>query len=470
MKRELPAQVLAQIRQQRLLAPGERLVVGVSGGPDSTALLHLLIGLRPQLPLTLGVAHFNHGLRGAAAAADAEFVAGLAASYKLPFHLGRGDVAAAARKTKTSIQAAARRLRLEFFQRLRREAGYDKIALGHTADDQLELFFLRLLRGAGPEGLRGMVPLSPLGIIRPLLSFQKSEILAWLAANNFPYRLDASNFSRRYRRNRLRLEILPLLRRLNPNLGRTIARLQAILGQWEDFLSEAAAVWGPELPVPAPGAACTLPLAPLEEAQPVLRQRLLRLWLAAAGVPIARLTYRHYQALERLCTHQRGQVLLPGSWRLASQQGSLILSRDQEPPPPLPLPLLSLPATEAGRQVVGQLVFVWQTLNRSELPASPPADPWQAWLDRDRLNLPLVVRSWQAGDRFQPLGLPHRKKLQDFFVDAKIPRSQRGRIPLLVSGADIIWVVGYRLADPVKITPATRRILRFQVTHAGPIS
>ncbi len=163
MKRELSARVLTQIRQQRLLAPGERLLVGVSGGPDSTALLHLLVALRPRLPLTLGVAHFNHGLRGAAAAADAEFVADLAASYQLPFHLGQGDVAALARTAKTSIQVAARQMRLEFLQRLRREAGYDKIALGHTADDQLELFFLRLLRGAGPEGLRGMVALSPPG-------------------------------------------------------------------------------------------------------------------------------------------------------------------------------------------------------------------------------------------------------------------------------------------------------------------
>ena len=185
---DLPEWVLTYARREGRLTPGDRVLVAVSGGPDSVALLHLLVRLGPELGLDLGVAHYDHGLSGEDSRGDAVFVADLARRLGLPCHLGRGEVRAAARRDRVSLQMAARKLRLQFFQDTRRRHGYGKLALGHTADDQVELFWLRLLRGAGLEGLKGMWPATPEGLVRPLLAVGKAVLLAWLAREALPYR------------------------------------------------------------------------------------------------------------------------------------------------------------------------------------------------------------------------------------------------------------------------------------------
>ena len=227
------------------LRTGDRVLVAVSGGPDSVALLHLLVRLAPELGLDLGLAHFDHGLRGEDSRADADFVADLARRLGLPCHQGRGQVRDAARRDKVSLQMAARKLRLQFLQDTRRGHGYAKLALGHTADDQVELFWLRLLRGAGLEGLKGMWPATPEGLVRPLLAVGKAVLLAWLEQEALPYRLDASNLSRAYLRNRVRLDLLPhLTRSYNPRLAQTIWRTQSLLQEDERFLArDTAAAW-----------------------------------------------------------------------------------------------------------------------------------------------------------------------------------------------------------------------------------
>ena len=244
---DLPEWVLAYARRERLFTPGDRVLVAVSGGPDSVALLHLLVRLAPELGLDLGVAHFDHGLRGEDSRGDAGFVADLARRLGLPCHLDRGEVRAAARRDKVSIQMAARKLRLQFFQDIRRRHGYAKLALGHTADDQVELFWLRLLRGAGLEGLKGMWPATPEGLVRPLLAVGKAVLLAWLEQEALPYRVDVSNLSRAYLRNRVRLDLLPhLTRGYNPRLAQTIWRTQTLLQEDERLLArDAAAGLGP---------------------------------------------------------------------------------------------------------------------------------------------------------------------------------------------------------------------------------
>ena len=242
---DLPEWVLSYARREGLFTTGGRVLVAVSGGPDSVALLHLLVRLAPELGLDLGVAHFDHGLRGEDSRADAEFVADLARGLRLPCHQGRGQVRDAARRDQVSLQMAARKLRLQFLQDTRRGHGYARLALGHTADDQVELFWLRLLRGAGLEGLKGMWPATPEGLVRPLLAVGKAVLLAWLDQEALPYRLDASNLSRAYLRNRVRLDLLPhLTRGYNPRLAQTIWRTQSLLQDDERLLArETAAAW-----------------------------------------------------------------------------------------------------------------------------------------------------------------------------------------------------------------------------------
>ncbi|MBW1992012.1 MAG: tRNA lysidine(34) synthetase TilS, partial [Deltaproteobacteria bacterium] len=224
--------------RKKLLSPGDRVLAAVSGGPDSVALLHLLVRLQDHLNLEVGVAHFNHGLRGRDSEADAAFVAGLARDLGLAFYLGRGEVRSAARDRKISLQMAARDLRLKFLQETCRTQGYHKLALGHTADDQVEQFFLRLLRGSGLEGLKGMRFATPDGVVRPLLGAGKEVLLAWLACEGLSYREDVSNLSPRYLRNRIRLELLPeLARKYNPRIKTAIWRLMALLEEDEHLLA-----------------------------------------------------------------------------------------------------------------------------------------------------------------------------------------------------------------------------------------
>ena len=233
----LPA-VRRFVQEQELFQPGKRVLVAVSGGPDSVALLHLLSRMGPEWNLHLGVAHFDHGLRGEASREDSRFVADLARELELPIYAGEGDVRGLAQAKKISLQMAARRLRLDFFEKMRRDHAYDQVALGHTADDQVELFFLRLLRGSGSEGLKGMWPRTPRGLIRPLLAVGKEMVLAWLKQEKLPYREDLSNLSRRYLRNRVRLDLLPQLQQdYNPRLKAAVWRLMALLQEDERLLA-----------------------------------------------------------------------------------------------------------------------------------------------------------------------------------------------------------------------------------------
>ncbi|MDD3582217.1 MAG: tRNA lysidine(34) synthetase TilS [Desulfobacca sp.] len=448
-----------------MLQPGDRVLLGVSGGPDSMALLHLLYGWRERGQLALGVVHFDHGLRGRESQQEAVFVAEQAASLGLPVYQERGEVRHYAQSHKLSLQVAARQLRLAGFERLRQEKNYPKLALGHTADDQVELFFLRLLRGAGPEGLKGMWPCSPSGLIRPLLGVTKAEILAWLAQEGLPYCQDSSNFSYKYRRNQIRLELLPKLRRqYNPRLNEAIWRTQALLQEQEDYLAQATARQLAELTQVTAPDRLHLDLKRLRALHPYLQKRVLRLALGRISAELTGLSYLHLKNALELCQQYQsaGEITLPGGWRLVRARDRLELTRDQ--PPSLPRGTLVLPATDQGSFPGFGWLLKWTTY-AATAPVDCYTPPETARMDRNKVQFPLILRSLQPGDRFQPLGMSGTKKLQDFLVDAKIPRSQRLSFPLLLSQDQIIWVVGQRLADPVKITPQTTTILEITASR-----
>ncbi len=470
MASSLPHQVLAFIRIQNLIQPQDRILVAVSGGPDSTALLHLLHRLAGHWAIALGVAHFDHALRGEASQAEAAWVQDLAASLGLPCHGGSGDVRRYQKDQKVSCQVAARDLRHRFLREVQEKYGYQKIALGHTADDQLELFFLRLLRGTGPEGLKGMRPRER-GLIRPLLGMSKAALLAWLANEGLPYRQDASNLDRRYRRNQIRLDLIPRLLAYNPRLPEAVARLQALLQEQEDYLAQEAQRAFTAVQLPGEMAGFGLSRPGLLELQPVLQKRVLLLACAAAGVPRQRLTQHHLTALGHLAQRPQtgGAVSLPGAWqvqRTGDQLCWLPASRSTVPAPPLAQEVLLAP-TAAGTCTFLNWTLTWDTFCRSNGPAAGPEDRTTVWLDADCLQFPLKLRQWRPGDRLQPMGLRGTKKLQDLFVDAKIPRDQRPFMPILLSRDEIIWVVGLRQAEGAKVTPQTRRILQVRAQPAA---
>lgn len=442
----VPARILSFVRREGLFRPGDRVLAAVSGGPDSVALVHLLAGWRQALGLELGVAHFDHGLRRESCQ-EAHWVAELAKRLELPFHLGRGAVRELARREKTSVQMAARQERLGFLREICRAHGYGKLALGHTADDQVELFFLRLLRGAGPGGLKGMWPATADGIVRPLLSVGKAPLLAWLEAQAIPYRLDPSNLSRSYLRNRVRLDLLPELRLYNPRLREAVWRGQALLQEEERLLAlEEERLLAQTGRCPAPDF-YYLDLGRLRALDPGWQLRVLRAALARVAGELTVSAAQTASLLDLAWGEKSGGLLSLGEARAARAGGELHLFRQ------LPAPLqgtLALAEPQGNLETPEGWNWTWSVSPAAGPLNNLPPEPQVARLARERLAWPLQVRTFRAGDRFRPLGAAGARKLQDFLVDSKVPRWLRPQLPLVVSGGQIVWVAGLRIAEPAK--------------------
>lgn len=416
--------------------------MAVSGGPDSVALLHLLRRLRQDLGVALGVAHFHHGLRGEAADADAAFVARLAADLHLPHHEGRGDTAAQARRRHLSVQMAARELRRAFFRQVCREGGYDKVALGHTADDQVELFFLRLLRGAGLTGLAGMWPASPEGVIRPLLGVGKDVLVAWLAREGLAYRQDLSNLSPTYLRNRVRQELLPYLAaHYNPRLREGVWRLMARLREDERFLTAQTEVAFTGMVRRPASDLLTVSAAALLCLPEAIQARLLQHLVAAAGGGELGETHRE-SLLELARARKSGGIITLAGCTAARAGGELHFF------PPLP------PAMAWEGQILGPGVvetppgWRWEVRVLSGAEDSGPLPPEKVHLPAAQVAYPLTVRPPRPGDRFRPAGAPGGRKLMDVLPDLHIPRWLRPHLPLVLHEGRVVWMAGLRAAHP----------------------
>jgi tRNA(Ile)-lysidine synthase len=444
--------VLAALRAAGL-ASGDRLVVAVSGGVDSMVLLALLLALERRLRLRLYVAHVHHGLRGRAADRDAALVIATAARHGLGVTLCRLDPRERPRGVSLEMWARAARYRcLESVADRVRAVG---IATAHTMNDQAETVLLNLLRGTGPRGLAG-IPAIRHRILRPLLAVTRPEVEAYAAARGVPCRPDASNASPAFRRNRVRHRLLPqLAAEYNPRLVESLAGLAGQLREDEDALAAQADALAARA-VSAQAGLLALDRSCLREAPPALRRRVFQAAAARAGGGEVGLTRRHLAALARLL-QAAGTVGLPGGLQAQTRGGQLWLGRGDRlararaPGAPraeagaAPAPLHLQPGVWAPWAPLGGRLRLRRIPER-HVP-TPARDRWRAVLSPDVLHGPLLVRAWRPGDRFRPLGLAGRKKLQDFFVDAKVPRAERARVPLVLAGDRIAWVVGHRIAE-----------------------
>jgi tRNA(Ile)-lysidine synthase len=402
----------------------------------------------------LTVAHVDHGLRGAASRADAAFVRREAARRGRPVVLSRVPVAAWARRHRRGIEESSRILRYRALAVLARRAGATAVATGHTLDDQVETIFLHLLRGAGPGGLGGMSPAGPwpipgghgLTLVRPLLEASKAELRRRLRRRGLSFRRDATNRDTRFLRNRLR-PVLAAWERWGPGFARRMSRLAAVVRDEEDY-------WRRRLS-PAPGEPAAIDRRKFMRYHAAEQRRWLRLRLGlgdAASIERAR----------DFARRPTGGVSLPGGlWGLRDGRLVFVTGPRRSPPRAGPARPLLVP----GTTVVSVGGADW-TIRARFVRRRPAAstDPRRAYVDADRLTrTPPRVRSWRPGDRFQPLGLAGRKKLQDFFVDEKVPPDERPRTPLVENADGILWLAGRRLADVAKVTPATRRIVELTV-------
>ena len=444
---------------------GRVALAAVSGGPDSLALLHALHRLNASHGLRLHVAHVDHGLRSTSHQ-DAEFVRSRAEELGLPCTVAQVDVPQSA--AGSFPEGAARTARYRALARVAHREGANAIALGHTLDDQAETVLLHAVRGAGLPGLRAMTPLSPLPVqgggdarlFRPLLGVRRSETAAYCRSLGLTPLQDETNNDARIPRNLLRLEIVPLLERLNPRSVAALGRLAMAAGGSLDFMNASLdAVW-PELAVEADGLV-TLDRRRLLAAHPALqRHAIVRAYRCATGAEGA-LDMAHVEAALRLAPGPAGkETPLPGGVWVEARHDSLVFHSQGK--------VSGLPPLQGEHAILLPGVTIAGGWKIEVEPVSRPDDLHgesnTAYLDGEALGGPLCLRAWRPGDRFQPLGMVEgSKKLQDFFVDAHVPRRSRDAVPLVVSPSGVAWVVGHRTAHWARVTPESARTLRVVV-------
>lgn len=449
------ARVRRTIDERELLKGGERVVVAVSGGPDSLAMLHALATLAPDLELALHVAHFDHRLRHDSEQ-DAALVARHARDLGLP--VTTGAAADPERDPRRSPEEDARVKRRRFLEGVAEQVHAGRIATGHTMDDQAETVLMRLLQGTGRRGLGGIDP-RRWWRIRPLLDVRRAEAAAYCAALGLTPIEDPTNTDRRLLRNAIRLDVLPhLAGTINVRVVEALARLADVVRDEDAYLDERAGDGAPA--VQDDGGRVTVSIDPLRALPPALQRRALRLatWTHANVVFSAEHTERLRILALRGSTSDR--VELPEGIVGHLEYGCLVLDRRREPPSsPAPVDL----------DVPGEVDLVpWGIRVRSWITGGPvrawPDGRWQCVMDADRIAFPLRVRAWQLGDRFRPLGMSGEKKVGDFFTDERVPKGRRAEVPVVI-GADgtIVWIVGHRIDDRARVTDDTRRHLWLQV-------
>lgn len=464
------------IRRYGLIEPGETIVVGVSGGPDSLCLLHILRQLAPALDSDLHVAHLNHGLRGMDADADADFVQSLAARWCLPCTAAKADVATMAQQPGLSLEEAARDARYTFLTGLALDLDSRCIAVGHNADDQTETVLMHWLRGSGLAGLRGMMPVSHLNqlrLIRPLLLVPRAQILHYCQEHDLQPRFDRSNEDTTFYRNRLRHQLLPLLEEYNPQIRRILRHTATVVADDHQLMrSLLLDVW-PTVVREQTESRIVFDLPayrqqPLSLQRSLLREAVSRLRQSLRNVGFDHIeralwSLRESDAGTRI-TLTAGLEAVLGYNRFAI--GDEGLSLPAEDVPQMAEPQRSLPLAGTIRLQDSP----WEVqVRQGEITSLPPwwssnPDPWQAWLDADSLGPAPFLRVRQPGDRFQPLGMGgHGKLLGEFFTNNKVPTAARDRWPLLATSASqIAWVCGLRVDERARVTPVTQRVVHIR--------
>ena len=468
---DLRRKVTEFIKRQGLLSPGERVLVAVSGGPDSVALLHLLYDLREELELRLEVAHLQHGIRGEEAQEDARFVAELAEKLGLPFHLKEVNlhqIKSAA--GKGNLEALARAERYRFFAAVAWERNLGKIATAHTQDDQAETVLMWLLRGSGLRGLGGMPPThrldgtniesaSGLVVIRPLLGVSRAEIEEYLNEKHLTFRLDRSNQDPSFLRNWVRLKLIPQLKeKMDRNLPARLAQQAELIREEDDLLDALAHAAINEIRT-AEG----MNRGSLLKHSKAMQRRLLRLWIEATRGHLRGLDFQHVEAFLDLIADgpPQGRLSIPGGWQLVKEYETLRLDKQSR--------RISqqcacysydlqvgedLPIHEAGLVIQSREISL-------PLPGLPD-NFMDAFFDIACLASDLTLRNFRHGDRFQPLGMSGHKKVKELFIEKKLPLSVRASLPLLVLGDEVIWIPGYGRSEVGKVTSATKAILHLK--------
>ena len=465
----LAQRIRESIEREARIQPAARVLVACSGGGDSVALASLLCEMAPAAGWSVaGLLHVNHGLRGASADDDEVFCRQLANELGVPITVERVDVAARAREERISIEAAGHRIRYELFERMVREGAADLVATAHTRDDQAETVLLRLIRGAGPAGLAGIRPRSG-PVVRPLLDVRRYELRDYLRWRGLSHREDPSNRDERVLRNRVRHRLIPFLaEHFSPAITDVLARSAAIAGDDGSWIDEAANATLDRI-VQCTEGGLDVDADLLTAAPPAIARRVARHALERAGD--RRVGFGHVERLRRLGGTggaMPGSADFPGC--SVEREGSTLRLRRRSG---RSAPAVVSEGFEYRLAVPGEVEIAEAGIRiaaeRGERPVRLVARGDVVALPAGRISLPLTVRSWRPGDTFRPLGLGgRRKKLQDFFVDRKVPRGRRGTVPLVVDGRlGIVWIAGYAVSEGARMIDTDEGVVTLKIVKTG---
>ncbi len=474
--RRLSTGLISKIRKccraHRMFEPGDTAVCAVSGGPDSIAMLHGLLELKDELGISLSVAHLDHGFREESAS-EAEFVGKTAESLGLPFYTEKARLKERLEGLSVNKQAKAREARYEFLERAATALKADRIAIAHTADDQAETVLMRIIRGSGTHGLAAIPPIRGT-VVRPLIYATRSEVESYLAEREIESVSDPSNLKKIYIRNRVRLELLPELREYNPRITEALSKTAELLRTDEEFLDACSrealgkvARRGKGLP----DGCIALDLGRLERLPQAIKRRVVRLSVEeirdAPG-----LSYGHVlKAVNEISEGPTGRGIdVPGGLRVEKSYREILVRIPGEAPPFS----VSLPMPEAGTSSCAEIPVSGIRVSAEIIPVTPsledlqltgPGDNNTALFDPGRLAGPLLIRSRRPGDFFYPAGMEGKKKLKEYFMDLKLARASRSCVPLLESGGEIAWVMGYRRDGRFIPGPGSKEVIKITMVN-----
>lgn len=456
------AKIHKTIKKYGLLEKGDSVVVGVSGGPDSIALLTGLVHLMKQYDLKLTVAHFNHGLRGRESDADEKYSRDLAEKLGLNFCAGNMD----RKKNKKGLSPEDfyRRQRYDFLYKTAADYKARKIALGHHLNDQAETVLLNMLRGSGREGLKGILPMREGKIIRPLLETSRQEIISFLRKSHIPYREDSSNPNRVYLRNKIRAGLIPYLKKnYNPVIEETLAQTAEILRVENEFIEQCVdrALRSPDFQYASGRVSAQIDF--LNRLPAAICRRVFKNILEDLAPSGNGIFFIHIRSVEDLLRQSASgkKLILPQGIQVRKEYDRLIFAKKNA--------FQKMARFDYVMDIPGAVIIKERGLKVSASMVRKSGIDLSArdkiYLDFERIKQPLRIRNRRNGDWFQPLGMNGRQKLKDFFIDHKIPAGRRDEIILLVDGISVIYIENMHLNDRVKITPQTKKVLEIDIRH-----
>ena len=469
MKADFVRQMHRFIVQHKMIEDGETVLVAVSGGADSLALLYGLHALRPQLNCELHVVHLNHCLRPVADA-DAECVQQHANHLKFPCTIQRMEIPYLARQWKLSVETAGRRARYQFYESVATETNATKVALGHHQDDIAETVLMNLIRGTGTTGLKGIAPVREAKFIRPLTGFTRQQIETFLTSIGVVPRHDTTNADTRYLRNRVRHELIPQLESdYNSNIKIGLSRTADVLRAESEYLDTVAREALERCRIQDPHESVMLDRVEFCQYHIALQRRMLRQSVSEISGDLSDLYFTHCEKMLNLIQAGASNAVLalPNGLQFRRAYQHLIFERK-----PVETGNFAYPIVTVGKTSIAVLnTAITAELKNIESPSTLtlPDGRFEAIFDYEKIRKvlaepsletsPLMVRNRRQGDRFQPYGMRGTKKIKDFLIDAKVPRHERDSIPLLVCGNQILWIIGYTTSDAFKIESDTRQYL-----------